>query len=335
MVYQFKFSPYCRSFKQPLKTHHGIWEKREGIIIQLTDEQGKKGDGEIAPLSWFGSETLGQALEFCQQLPQTLTLEDVLNIPDKLPACQFGFESALDEINALPKTRFLRETGFLSQGFDYISKTGFLKELKFSGLLPSGNAALPVFQTLFNQGFRTFKWKIAVHPISDELDMFKQLTELILETIISETKQPEVVNLRLDANGGLNWEEANKWLSVCDEIKSDLLKIEYLEQPLSVEQFAEMLALNKQYSTTIALDESVATLSQIRDGYQRGWRGIFVIKPCIVGSPRKLRKLCRENQIDAVFSSVFETAVGRRAALNLAAELSISNRAVGFGVEHW
>ncbi|WP_413165128.1 o-succinylbenzoate synthase [Capilliphycus salinus ALCB114379] len=327
MVYRFNFYPYSRPFKQPLKTHHGIWEKREGIIIQLADERGKNGWGEIAPLSWFGSETLQEALEFCRKLPQTLTLEDILEIPDNFPACQFGFESAV----TYPKTRFLKETGFLSQGFE----TGFLRELKFSGLLPSGKAALQVFQTLFQQGFRTFKWKIAVYPISDELDMFKQLTKLILETIISETDKTEWVNLRLDANGGLSWEEANKWLSVCDEIKSDILKIEYLEQPLSVEQFAEMLALSQQYFTSIALDESVATLSQIRDCYQRGWRGIFVIKPCIVGSPRKLRKLCRENHIDAVFSSVFETAVGRRAALNLASELSHPKRAVGFGVEHW
>ncbi len=317
MVYWFKFFPYCRPFKQPLKTHHGIWEKREGIIIQLTDKQGKRGDGEIAPLSWFGSETLQQALEFCQKLPQALTLKDIINIPDKLPACQFGFESALEEINALSEIKNLEQ------------------QLKFSGLLPSGKAALQVFKTIFQQDFKTFKWKIAVHPVSEELKIFKQLTELILETIRLEKQQQEVVNVRLDANGGLSWEEANKWLSVCDEIKSDILKIEYLEQPLSVDNFEEMLALNQQYYTTIALDESVANLTHIQDCYQRGWRGVFVIKPAIVGSPRKLRKFCLENKIDAVFSSVFETAVGRQAALKLAAELSISKRAVGFGVEHW
>ncbi|MEA5496873.1 o-succinylbenzoate synthase [Limnoraphis robusta Tam1] len=319
MVYQFKFSPYCRQLKHPLKTHHGTWKTREGIIIRLTNEQGKIAWGEIAPLSWFGSETLQQALEFCQQLPQTLTLEDILEIPDNLPACQFGFESAL---RYTPKTRFLKETGFL-------------RELKFSGLLPSGNAGLPVFKTLFNQGFRTFKWKIAVHPISEELQIFKQLTQLILETINSEKEKQEIIYLRLDANGGLSWEEANQWLSVCEEIKSDILKIEYLEQPLSVHQFAEMLALNQQYSTTIALDESVATLQHIQDCYQQSWRGIFVVKPAIVGSPQKLRKFCRENKIDAVFSSVFETPVGRQAALNLASQLSDPKRAVGFGIGHW
>ncbi|EAW36842.1 o-succinylbenzoate synthase [Lyngbya sp. PCC 8106] len=317
MVYLFNFSPYSRKFKQPLKTHHGIWEKREGIIIHLTNEQEKSGWGEIAPLSWFGSETLQQALDFCQQLPKKLTSEFVFTIPDELPACQFGFESALEMINCSSDILNLEQ------------------KLKFSGLLPSGNAALQVFKTLFNQGFRTFKWKIAVYPISEEILIFQQLTQQILEIINSSTEKQEVVYLRLDANGGLNWEEANQWLSVCDKIQSNRLKIEFIEQPLSVNQFDEILVLSQDYSTAIALDESVANLTHIQDCYQRGWRGVFVIKPAIVGSPRKLRKLCLENQIDAVFSSVFETSLGRQAALRLAAELSDSKRAVGFGIGHW
>jgi O-succinylbenzoate synthase len=73
----------------------------------------------------------------------------------------------------------------------------------------------------------------------------------------------------------------------------------------------------------------------MRDCYRNGWRGIFVIKPAIAGSPRQLRNFCQTYAIDAVFSSVFETEIGRQAALQLAAELSRSDRAVGFGVGHW
>ena len=96
-----------------------------------------------------------------------------------------------------------------------------------------------------------------------------------------------------------------------------------------------MLEMSAQYSTPIALDESVATLDELEDSYQRGWRGIFVIKAAIAGSPKRLRQFCQKRDIDAVFSSVFETAVGRQAALQLATELSNPNRAVGFGVNHW
>ena len=108
-----------------------------------------------------------------------------------------------------------------------------------------------------------------------------------------------------------------------------------MEQPLSVDHFPEMLELSTNHTTEIALDESVATLNQLATCYQQGWREIFVIKPGIVGSPSRLRQFCQQHKIDAVFSSVFETAIGRQAALQLAAELSQRNRAVGFGINHF
>ncbi|MHC5824081.1 MAG: o-succinylbenzoate synthase, partial [Nostoc sp.] len=149
---------------------------------------------------------------------------------------------------------------------------------------------------------------------------------------------PASTKLRLDANGGLSYEEANLWLWTCDNLKANgelPLEIEFIEQPLPVEQFQQMLELSMTYETAIALDESVATLGQLAACYQQGWRGIFVIKPGIVGSPSRLRKFCYQHPIDTVFSSVFETAIARQAALQLAAELSQNNRAIGFGIDHF
>ncbi|PLZ17658.1 o-succinylbenzoate synthase, partial [Fischerella thermalis WC341] len=98
MNYQFDFRPYRRKFVRGVATSHGVWEIREGIILRLTDETNKVGWGEIAPISWFGSETLAQAWDFCCHLPQEITEETIFSIPDQLPACQFGFESALWEM---------------------------------------------------------------------------------------------------------------------------------------------------------------------------------------------------------------------------------------------
>lgn len=307
MPYEFQFRPYGRSFKPPLQTSHGSWDVREGIILRLKGES-RSGWGEIAPLSWFGSETLKQALDFCQQLPDKITAETIFSIPDDLPACQFGFESAWKEL----------------QG----SEWQLPSSLTYSALLPAGKAALQTWQTLWDQGYRTFKWKIGVYSIPDELQIFDLLTQTL----------PAAAKLRLDANGGLTYDDANLWLWTCDNVRvadKRLLEIEFIEQPLPVEQFEEMQKLSMCYSTPIALDESVAMLKQLKACYQQGWRGIFVIKPGIAGSPKRLRQFCHNHKIDAVFSSVFETVVGRRSALSLAAELSRPNRAVGFGVNHW
>lgn len=315
MQYRFKFRPYKRRFKPPLQTSHGRWDVREGIILCLTDKTGKVSWGEIAPISWFGSETLQQALDFCRQLPNELTDETIFSIPDKLPACQFGFESAWE---AGGKKQQITDSGCLLS----------IPALTYCGLLPAGKAALEQLQKLWNQGYRTFKWKIGVYPIADEIEIFNLLTQTL----------PASAKLRLDANGGLNYNQANLWLWTCDNIRANAqlpVEIEFIEQPLSIEQFEEMQELTYCYATAIALDESVATLTQMEECSQQGWRGIFVIKPCIAGSPKRLRQFCQQHKIPVVFSSVFETSVGRQAALNLAAELSHYNMAVGFGINHW
>ncbi|MBD2521211.1 o-succinylbenzoate synthase [Nostoc sp. FACHB-133] len=319
MTYRFQFRPYRRRFLRSLTTNHGKWDIREGIILRLTDESGKLGWGEIAPISWFGSETLEQALDFCRQLPGEITDEIIFSIPDELPACQFGFESAW-------------EWGSGKWGNEFFSMPNapcpMSHAQSFSGLLPAGEAALNQWETLWQQGYRTFKWKIGVDAIADELKIFESLIQTL----------PAFTKLRLDANGGLSYEEANLWLRTCDNLKANAevpIEIEFIEQPLPVDQFQGMLELSTSYETAIALDESVATLRQLAACYQQGWRGIFVIKPGIVGSPSRLRKFCHQHQIDTVFSSVFETAIARRAALKLAAELSQNNRAIGFGIDHF
>src|SRR5919199_1174174 len=310
MLYQFEFRPYQRPFKRTLSTSHGNWDVREGIILRLIDETGRVGWGEIAPIPWFGSETLEQALAFCQQLPSKITATDILSIPVELPACQFGFESAC-------------VWGEIGRGGEFSqSKIQNLKsQIPYSCLLPAGAAVLQSWQTPWNQGSRTFKWKIGVASIADELKVFNQLIQTL----------PQSAKLRLDANGGLTQQEAHQWLRAADEAGI----VEFLEQPLPPEQFDAMLEMCSQYSTPMALDESVATIDQLKDCYHRGWRGIFVIKAAIAGSPKRLRQFCREHDIDAVFSSVFESAIAKLAALKLAAELSNPNRAVGFGVNHW
>ena len=294
--YKLQFRCYQRRFDHPLQTHHGLWEVREGILLKLTDELGKVNWGEIAPISWFGSETLEQALEFCQQLPSEITQASLFSVPDRLPACQFGFESILK-----PQTSNLK-----------------IQSSKLSALLPAGNLVLNAWKAPWEAGHRTFKWKIGVDV--QELELLEQLVGAL----------PPTAKLRLDANGGLGVSAAREWLKMCGR-----LGIEFLEQPLSIDEFDAMLNLAAEYATPLALDESVATLAQLKTCYDAGWRGVFVIKPAIVGSPTRLRQFCQERAIDAVFSSALETAIGRQAGLQLAAELSNPERAIGYGTTHW
>ncbi|UJB68026.1 o-succinylbenzoate synthase [Acaryochloris sp. 'Moss Beach'] len=301
---QFSYQTYQRSFQQPLQTRYGRWSVRRGLIVTLEDDAGNIGQGEIAPLSWFGSETWEQAQDYCQQLPPQLTDTQILSIPDHYPACQFGLGSAWEALTQ--------------------NSVSASVQPNICGLLPTGRQALSAVSKLWEQGYRTLKWKIGVEAPEQEQAIFQQLIGSL----------PQQALLRLDANGGLTDESACSWLHLCDQVAGQIT-IEYLEQPLSPEQFSAMLSLSQQFQTPLALDESVATLSQLHQCVQQGWNGIFVIKPAICGYPHRLRQFCQSHPIDAVFSSVFESEVGRQACLRLAAELSNPQRAIGFGVRHW
>ena len=143
---------------------------------------------------------------------------------------------------------------------------------------------------------------------------------------------PEGTNLRLDANGGLTLTQAQRWLEICD--RTTCINVEYLEQPLPVDQVDAMHQLSREYQTPLALDESVATLRQLKQYHEQGWQGVMVVKPAIAGYPQNLRAFLQSHSVDAVFSSVFETEIGRNAALKLARDCR-NRRAVGFGIEQW
>lgn len=301
--YQFTYSIYQRPFRQPLNTSHGVWKVRSGILIQLTDDLGRSHQGEIAPIPWFGSESIEQATLYCQQIGTNITVAQIHQIPDNLPACQFGFGSALTAFNSTPAN------------IDWHKST-----LGMSALLPSGAAAIARLPALSDRGYSTFKWKIGVLPIAQEVAIWTQLMAAV----------PANAKLRLDANGGLTYLEAEQWLELCDRES----RIELIEQPLAPDSISQMQELARIYNTPIALDESVATFDRIQSVYADGWRGIYVVKPGIAGFPWRLAEFITQYQLDVVFSSVMETNVGRDAAFQLASSLQL-NRSMGFGIDEW
>ncbi len=114
------------------------------------------------------------------------------------------------------------------------------------------------------------------------------------------------VRLRLDANGGLDLAAARAWT----EFVRAETRIDYLEQPLPVGHpgYAS-LGPDK-----VALDESFLTPAGI------DWAGPVVVKPALVGDWDAFRVWRATRVGPVVYSSVFETAIGRQAALWLAAQ---------------
>ena len=112
-MYSLTLQPYDYPFRRPLRTHHGLWKRRQGLLIKLSDGQ-REGWGEIAPLPDFGSESLEAAHEFCQGFQGHLDDGDIFSIGDRYPACQFALESAREALLRYPNPPFTAQLPLLS-----------------------------------------------------------------------------------------------------------------------------------------------------------------------------------------------------------------------------
>jgi len=271
------------------------------VILRLEDENGGIGFGEIAPLTWFGTESLAHAKVFCNNLDGQIEDDRIRCIGEGLPCCQFAFESACSMIRNADE-----------------SKTD--GKLGVTALLSSGSDALDQLPKLLDQGYRSFKWKIGVRGLNDEKRTFEHLVH----------KLPEDGRLRLDANCRLLADEADAWLQLLESYE-----IEFLEQPLGPDSFDRMCELAEKYKTPIALDESVADRESLREAVASGWKGVVVVKPSILGSIDGFLEWVESCPCRIVFSTVFETVVGKSAGLKLALKASAPEFAVGYGVHHF
>ncbi|GAB4347374.1 MAG: o-succinylbenzoate synthase [Cyanophyceae cyanobacterium] len=296
--------PYRRRFTKTLVTAHGPWRWREGAIVRLTDDRGCSTFGELAPVPWFGTETLEVAIAALDPLKTGVDRGEIAAIPDHLPACRFALGMA---IAPWPPLSLGEEPQIAPE--------------RVAGLLPAGAGAIAQLPQLWERGHRTVKWKIGVDDPTTELAIFEQLLGQL----------PAGGRLRLDANGALDEAMARRWLAACDRAGD---RVEFLEQPLPPGQEMAMGQLAAAFGTAIALDESVATVGQLRRCHDRGWGGPMVIKPAIAGDPLELLALIRDRALDVVLSSVFETAVGLGAILAIADQLP-SDRALGIGTAAW
>ena len=168
------------------------------------------------------------------------------------------------------------------------------KIIGFGGSLPcAGLMTLSVMETEAKvaAGFKTLKVKIS-----------PETSEESIHGVLSRFPG----SFRLDANGSLDLQTARRWT----EFARAQAQVEFLEQPLPVGHpgYAS-LGPDK-----IALDESFLTPGGI------DWSGIVVVKPLLAGDWDDLLAW-RTTRADAVvYSSCFETAIGRQGALWLASQ---------------
>lgn len=297
MVYRFSHRAYRLPLRTPLRTAHGLWTEREGLIVRLEDEAGRVGYGEIAPIPAFGTETLAQADEVCRKFGDKVTEATLDAVSGRMGAVNFALAAARSMMSG-----------------EKVSA-----RVPLTALLPAGHSALATLAARLESGWLSFKWKVGVEDPDRELGLLDELVAGL----------PTYAKLRLDANGAWDRRTAEKWLVRCAD-----RPIEFVEQPVAPTDEDALHGLAEDFPVKIALDESVVLLAEARRWQAEGWSGVFVIKPAIAGPLDELAAWMVATGADVVLSSAIETALGRAAILRFALRhhTVLLRRSPGFGV---
>ncbi len=346
MKFRIQHRRYRLPFRVPVRTAHGAWIEREGLIVRLEDEHGVVGFGEAAPIPHFGTETVDEDEAGVRVLGEWTNEDAMASVPARLAGLRNAIAAARADATVPTRgtaggggARWRQRAGWGADAAKPDEDIGLhLSEKDHFGvaaLLPAGRAALAPIAARAESGFRVFKWKVGVADLADEL--------VLLDDVCAAL--PAGAKLRLDANGAWDRRQAERWLERCAE-----RPVEFLEQPCFAEptQGAArqrkteelLLGLAGDFPTPIALDESLVGEGDIERWIGAGWPGVFVVKPSLLGDVRGALVRLEKAKAAVVFSSALETGVGAKAALRTAfqwkGELDSTGspqvRALGFGV---
>jgi O-succinylbenzoate synthase len=302
MRFRFQFRRYQLPFRAVVRTAHGPWSEREGIIVRLEDVSedgsGTLGFGEAAPIAWFGTETVDAAEAGCRGIGEWIEESAIEAVPKSLTCLR----------NALAAAR--RE---MRMKMNEAATGPVVASVGVAALLSAGRAALSQIEPKAEIGFRVFKWKVGVGDLADELALLDDVCAAL----------PNGAQLRLDANGAWDRRKAERWLERCAD-----RPVEFIEQPCFADaaqgETAQrkmddvLLGLAGDYPTPLALDESLIGERDLERWVGAGWPGIYVVKPSLFADVETAMTQLEKAKARVVFSSALETAVGAKAALHVA-----------------
>jgi len=275
----FKKKSYCFKLSTKVENSKTAYLTKSGWIIKLITNDKKIGFGEVAPLL---KEDLKKCEEQLNMIPDNV---EILNLSEQInifhPCIQSAINSALAEIN----------------GKIIFKENYFFEEINKSAILINPNNVIydlnKIKKSKSNIGkLVTIKWKVALKNNNQE--------EAILEEILSQIDNN--IKLRIDANGSWGREIANRWADILKDNKN----IDWLEQPLSVDDIDGLKELNKKIP--VALDESLLKFPTLIDE----WNGWQIRRPSQEKDPVKLLRDLENKKALISISTSFETGIGRR-----------------------
>jgi len=313
-IIDIQWHSYSLPFLHSFSTAHGILDTREGIIIQVTTNDGISGIGEIAPLPTFAGGSLADA---CSLLPvlaarigqktvhEALELLSAEKVYTKSASTHCGLEIAL--LDALGKATGCGVSSLLSPA-------GFAPRaaVPVNAVIGARAKKAAIAAALYakKNGFLCVKLKVGLGlSIREEIERIASVRDAV----------GPAMHLRLDANEAWHIEEAISILSEC--LPYD---IQYVEQPLNAHDLAGLRTLRQAIPIPIAVDEALHNLESVYQILESALADILVIKPQLAGGLRigqQMIQAASERGVRCVITSTIEAGIGLAAELHLAAAL--------------
>lgn len=284
--------PYELHFSFNAKTSRGEIKKREILLLEISDNFGRTGVGEIAPLEGLSKEL---DLNFEDKVNEVVeNIDYFLNNLDLLidyPSITFGIETAW--MNYKNSQGQFYKTDFTSNSVG-IPINALVWMDDFEGMKTQIDKILP-------QNPKCIKLKIGGIDWESEFELIKY---------IRNNSKNDSLEIRLDANGAFSYDEAILKLNQLLP-----LQIHSIEQPLSKNSNKyEMLC--DQNIIPIALDEELIGINTYKDKYKL-LKDIqpqyIVLKPSLHGGFRGCEEwifLARQLEIKWWITSALESNLG-------------------------
>jgi len=299
----------CLPYRLPLRSawrfgNESLLERR-GFLLKISDENGRIGWGEAAPLPQIGSESLNECRCWLrEQLPSMIgrRVEPQLEqLPDAAacpPAARCGLETALLDLSAqrrgVPLRLLLAAT----------AKADVAVNAAVGNL---ADTAAEDITALTEAGYNCLKLKVGAHSVDDEAAALKRLAESLAPS----------VQLRLDANRAWSPAQAERFIEAVPK-----QRIAYIEEPMAGD-FAALADFRQRHSVAVAADESLRqdTLAAVVDA---GAADLLILKPMRLGGLLPCLSMARQaakSGLGAVVTTTLDGAVAGFAAAQLAAAL--------------
>lgn len=286
---------YLVSLREPFITSLRRVESYPVIQLRIELKSGKVGVGECVATPAIAGDSI-------DEIWRELNSDEVRNLKEI-------DQESLDELKILPSSRAALDMAC----WDFEErKLNCSVETDVTIPIAPLSEIRGITEDRIKAGFKVFKVKVEVEPIDELLGRISLISDLVGRSS----------KLRIDPNQSWSLDYAK---TATKALEAENLSIEYLEQPLKRDHFAEHRELSLSTSIPLMADESCFSerdLLKVISSSAFKFLNVKILKAGGVFPARRLAKLAKESGLVVSIGMMMEGEHGVRAATHLAHEIN-------------